>query len=46
MKIRIEDLIDAAEDRVRYYTLCQACLSKVEFTGIGKSPEKEAYRVV
>jgi CRISPR-associated protein Cas2 len=46
MKVRIEDLIDASEDSVRYYTLCQTCLSKVEFTGTGKSPEKEAYRVV
>ena len=46
LKIRIEDLIDAAEDSVRYYILCRSCLSKMEFTGIGKFPEREAYRVV
>lgn len=46
MKNRIEDLIDATEDSVRYYLLCRSCLSKMEFVGIGKSPEKEVYRVV
>ncbi|MBN2124544.1 MAG: CRISPR-associated endonuclease Cas2 [Deltaproteobacteria bacterium] len=46
MKSRIEDLIDAGEDSVRYYVLCRSCLEKVEFTGIGRSPEKEVYRVV
>ena len=46
MKNRIEDLIDVTEDSVRYYVLCGSCLSKVEFTGIGKAPDKEAYRVL
>lgn len=46
MKTRIEDLIDAGEDSVRYYALCGACLDRVEFTGVGKPPEREAYRVV
>jgi CRISPR-associated protein Cas2 len=46
MKTRIEDLIDASEDSVRYYSLCRSCLSKMEFTGIGEAPEGEAYRVV
>ena len=46
MKTRIEDRVDAGEDSVRYYLLCGSCLGKVEFTGIGKAPEKEVYRVV
>lgn len=46
MKTRVEDLIDTTQDSVRYYILCRSCLSKMEFTGIGKFPEREAYRVV
>ncbi|MEW6665760.1 MAG: CRISPR-associated endonuclease Cas2 [Thermodesulfobacteriota bacterium] len=46
MKSRVEDLVDAGEDSVRYYSLCGACLDKMEFTGIGRGPEKEVYRVV
>jgi len=46
MKTRIEDLIDAGVDSVRYYALCGTCLGKMEFTGIGKAPDEEVYRVV
>lgn len=46
MKTRLEDFIDATQDSVRYYMVCRSCLSKMEFTGIGKAPEKEVYRVV
>jgi len=46
MKTRVEDLIDAGEDSVRYYALCGACLGKMEFAGIGKAPKQEVYRVI
>lgn len=46
MKSRIEDLIDATQDSIRYYAMCRSCLAKVEFTGIGEAPKSESYRVV
>lgn len=46
MKNRLEDLIDAGEDTVRYYPLCRSCLKNVEHTGIGESPKPEKYRIV
>lgn len=46
LKSRMEDLIDASEDTVRYYSLCKGCLEKAEFSGIGEAPDMEAYRVV
>ena len=32
MKAHVERVIHSREDRVRYYTLCQACLEKTEVT--------------
>jgi len=46
LKNRLEDLIDNSEDTVRYYFVCKGCLEKMEFSGIGEAPNKEAYRVV
>ncbi len=46
MKNRIEDLIDNAEDTVRYYFLCKGCLLRMEYSGIGDSPDRKSYKVV
>ena len=46
LKHRLEDLIDNAEDTVRYYFVCKGCLEKMEFSGIGEAPDIETYRVV
>jgi CRISPR-associated protein Cas2 len=46
MKTRIEELVDQSQDSVRYYRVCQACLGKMEYTGIGETPDTREYRVV
>ena len=46
MKNRIEDMIDAGEDTIRYYPLCRGCVGNVEFSGTGGAPDTKKYRVV
>lgn len=46
LKNKIEDLIDNAEDTVRYYFLCKTCVDRVEYSGIGSPPDMRVYRVV
>ena len=46
MKNRIEDLIDHAEDSVRYYHICRGCVRRVEFSGFGELPMAGNFRVV
>ena len=46
LKNRLEDIIDNGEDSVRYYRICKACLSEMEWSGIGRPPEKKPYKVV
>lgn len=41
----LEDIIDHGEDTVRYYTLCSACLKAFEFSGVGREPELQKYKV-
>ena len=44
LKNRLEDLIDTAEDTVRYYFVCKTCLDKMEFSGIGEAPKNANFR--
>ena len=46
LKNRLEDCIDSSEDTVRYYFLCQGCLKRVEYSGIGEPPQPQSFRVV
>lgn len=46
LKNRLEELIDSAEDTVRYYFICKGCIEKMEFSGIGEAPDAGAYRIV
>jgi CRISPR-associated protein Cas2 len=46
LKNRVEDCIDNAEDTVRYYAICQGCLKKVEYSGVGDPPQDRSYRVL
>ncbi len=46
MKNSIDDLIDQGEDSVRYYFLCRGCVRKIEYSGIGRLPDTEVFRVV
>ncbi|MBF0469364.1 MAG: CRISPR-associated endonuclease Cas2 [Desulfamplus sp.] len=41
----LEDIIDHAEDTVRYYQLCAACVKAVEFSGTGRQPDIRKYAV-
>lgn len=45
MKQKLEDCIDNTQDSVRFYFLCKTCLNKVEYSGIGESPQVSTYRV-
>ena len=46
MKHRLEDRIDHGEDTVRYYPVCRDCLGKVEYSGTGRLPSDESFKVV
>ena len=46
LKDRLESLIDHRTDSVRYYPLCERCLDKVEWSGLGEAPVEGSFRVV
>lgn len=47
MKEKIEEIIEPAEDSVRYYILCDKCIGEVEYFGKGEPfQEDEDYVVV
>ena len=43
---KMAGLIDHGVDSVHYFRLCKACLREVEWTGIGRKPDVESFRVV
>lgn len=43
---KMEGLIDHGSDSVRYYRLCKACVTGVEWTGVGEEPSSHRYTVV
>jgi CRISPR-associated protein Cas2 len=38
LKDILEGTIDHTQDSIRYYRLCKACLTLVEFSGVGDKP--------
>ena len=46
IKEELEGLIDEKKDRVRFYRLCQGCMSKIEITGWGEVSEDEYFYLV
>lgn len=47
MKAKVDETIEAIEDSVRYYILCEKCLKEVEHSGKGEGfQEDEEYLVV
>ena len=47
MKARVDEIIEPAEDSVRYYILCEKCIKEVEHSGKGEPfQEDEEYLVV
>lgn len=43
---RLRQLIDVKEDSVRFYQLCESCLSKVQVMGVGQVTQVAPYRIV
>lgn len=45
MKARVEDIIEASEDGVKYFPLCEKCAGTVEIIGLGVfvDPDEEFY---
>ena len=47
MKSDIDEIIEPVEDTVRYYVLCEKCVSEVEYSGKGEYfQEDEEYIIV
>ncbi len=47
MKNRIDEIIEPIEDTVRYYILCEKCLSEIDHSGKGETfQEDKEYLVV
>ncbi|MBW1636897.1 MAG: CRISPR-associated endonuclease Cas2 [Deltaproteobacteria bacterium] len=46
LKDKLEALIDHQTDSVRYYRLCRACLTEVEWSGKGAPPQTEKFLVL
>lgn len=45
MRAKLDKYLDAREDRVRIYTLCESCLAKVETVGIPEPKEDTSYLI-
>jgi len=46
MRKRLEKRIKPDEDSIRYYSLCQNCLGKVSFSGLGQVIREKRFFVV
>lgn len=46
MKRRLENKMNAEEDSIRYYDLCQNCLSKITISGLGEVQREKSFFVV
>ena len=46
LKGRLAKVIEPAEDNVRYYVLCDACVKKVEIQGKGEITRNQDYFMV
>lgn len=45
LQARLDEVLDEAQDRVRFYSLCQACQKKVETVGMEQPAEDRVYIV-
>ena len=46
MKTALDDAIDHTQDTLRFYSLCEACLKKMEFSGVGDPPDSRPFKVI
>jgi CRISPR-associated protein Cas2 len=45
LKSGLEGVIDHTEDTVRFYPICRACLTNIEFSGVGSPPFTDKFMV-
>jgi CRISPR-associated protein Cas2 len=45
MRAKLDKHLDASNDRVRIYTLCDSCLTKIETVGIPEPVEQTSYLI-
>ncbi len=45
MQAKLDQYLDADRDRVRIYTICEACLDKIETVGIPQAKEETVYLI-
>ncbi|MFZ5916078.1 MAG: CRISPR-associated endonuclease Cas2 [Chloroflexota bacterium] len=45
LQAKLDKVLDEAQDRVRFYALCEACLKKVETVGMEQPAEDRVYIV-
>jgi len=45
MSAKLSKHLDAGKDRVRIYTICDACLTKIETVGIAEPKEDTSYLI-
>lgn len=46
MQGQLGRLINKKEDSIRYYVLCETCLSKVKIAGLGEVTQVKPFRIV
>jgi CRISPR-associated protein Cas2 len=46
MQKRITKIVNVEEDSVRYYCLCQTCVSKITISGLGEVKREKPFFVV
>jgi len=45
LQAKLDKVLDEAQDRVRFYALCEACLKKVDTVGMERPGEEQVYIV-
>ena len=45
MRAKLDKLLNSRTDRVRIYTICDACLTKIETVGIPEPVEQMSYLI-
>lgn len=45
LRAKLDKVLDEAQDRIRFYSLCEACLKKVETVGMEQPAEDRVYIV-
>ncbi|MGA1823101.1 MAG: CRISPR-associated endonuclease Cas2 [bacterium] len=46
IKNELKELINPLKDRIRFYRVCQACISKIEISGWGSVYEDEDFTIL